>query len=76
MRAAPMNNRMMRQERFQNAMPRGVPMREVAPQPPVIERAPEPMPADRSRPGRLTPEERRALRQQINDAGRDIYRAP
>lgn len=26
------------------------------------------------RPGRLTPDERRALRQQINDAGREIYR--
>jgi hypothetical protein len=25
------------------------------------------------RPGRLTPEERRALRRQINEAGRDIY---
>ena len=27
-----------------------------------------------ARPGRLTPEERRALRQQINEAGRDVYR--
>ncbi len=27
-------------------------------------------------PGRMTPEERRALRQQINEAGRDVYRAP
>jgi hypothetical protein len=27
-----------------------------------------------SRPGRLTLEERRALRQQINEAGRDVYR--
>ncbi len=26
------------------------------------------------RPGRLTPDERRALRQQINQAGRDVYR--
>ena len=26
------------------------------------------------RPGRLTPDERRALRQQINEAGRDVYR--
>ncbi len=34
-----------------------------------------PPPADpSSRPGRLTPDERRALRQQINEAGRDIYR--
>ncbi len=31
--------------------------------------------ADRAaRPGRLTPDERRALRQQINEAGRDVYR--
>ena len=36
---------------------------------------PEPPPAfDRGRPGRLSPDERRALRQQINDAGRDVYR--
>ena len=28
------------------------------------------------RPGRLSPEERRALRQQINDAGRNVYRPP
>lgn len=27
-----------------------------------------------ARPGRLTPDERRALRQQINEAGRDVYR--
>jgi hypothetical protein len=27
-----------------------------------------------AKPGRLTPDERRALRQQINDAGRQIYR--
>ena len=37
-----------------------------------------PAPADNgstdSRPGRLTPDERRALRQQINEAGRDLYR--
>ena len=29
-----------------------------------------------SRPGRLSPDERRALRQQINEAGRNVYRAP
>ena len=28
------------------------------------------------RPERLSPDERRALRQQINDAGRNVYRAP
>lgn len=28
------------------------------------------------RPGRMTPEERRALRRQINEAGRDIYAPP
>ena len=28
------------------------------------------------RPGRLSPDERRALRQQINEAGRNVYRAP
>ena len=37
-----------------------------------------PQSADRQgeggRPGRLTPDERRALRQQINQAGRDVYR--
>jgi hypothetical protein len=27
-----------------------------------------------AKPGRLTPDERRALRQQINEAGRDVYR--
>ena len=37
-----------------------------------VERPPEPV----GRPGRLTPDERRALRQQIIDAGRDIYRVP
>ena len=37
-----------------------------------------PQPAERQgeggRSGRLTPDERRALRQQINQAGRDVYR--
>ena len=47
------------------------------PQQVPIERPPEPAQIDRGgRPGHLTPDERRALRQQINDAGRDIYRAP
>ncbi len=78
MRAAQMNNRMMRAERFPNAGPRVPQFREVAPpQPQAVERPPMPAPVDRGgRPGRLTPEERRALRQQINDAGRDIYRVP
>jgi hypothetical protein len=45
--------------------------------PVAVERPPEAPSVDRGgRPGRLTPDERRALRQQINDAGRDIYRAP
>lgn len=30
-------------------------------------------PEESRRPGRMTPEERRALRRQINEAGRDIY---
>lgn len=68
--------RAMRQDRAA----RGA-VREAAPQPqpvaPPIERPPEAAPVDRGgRPGRLTPDERRALRQQINDAGREIYRAP
>jgi hypothetical protein len=29
--------------------------------------------ADNRRPGRMSPEERRALRRQINEAGHDIY---
>ena len=45
------------------------------PQAMPFERAPE-APQPSARPGRLTPDERRALRQQINDAGRDLYRAP
>ena len=31
-------------------------------------------PEQARRPGKLSPEERRALRQQINEAGRDIYK--
>jgi hypothetical protein len=30
-------------------------------------------PDESRKPGRMTPEERRALRRQINEAGRDIY---
>lgn len=42
--------------------------------PPRQDMAPMPGPhADPAR-GRMTPDERRALRQQINDANRDIYR--
>jgi hypothetical protein len=37
-------------------------------------RPPDPVPQGPGRPGRLTPDERRALRQQINEAGRDVYR--
>ena len=49
-------------------MQRG-PERELAtPQPPVDRQA------EGGRPGRLTQDERRALRQQINQADRDVYR--
>jgi hypothetical protein len=74
--------RAMRQERHMGPGRQG-PMREpMREQPreqvpvaaPPVERPPDPVPV--SRPGRLSPDERRALRQQINDAGRDIYRAP
>jgi hypothetical protein len=41
---------------------------------PVHNDAPADAPQERGKPGRLTPDERRALRQQINDAGREIYR--
>ena len=52
-----------------------VPEREMAAPPPPVYRPPDPGDANRGgRPGRLTPEERRALRQQINEAGRDVYR--
>ena len=51
------------------------PERELAaPQSPGF-RPPEPGDGNQmGRPGRLTPDERRALRQQINQAGRDVYR--
>lgn len=43
--------------------------------PPPEFRAPDPGEGNRmGRPGRLTPEERRALRQQINQADREVYR--
>lgn len=35
--------------------------------------APNATPNQVRKPGKLTPEERRALRQQINEAGQDIY---
>ncbi len=59
-----------RSEQMQRA-----PERELAaPQAPGF-RPPEPADASQmGRPGRLTPDERRALRQQINEAGRDVYR--
>ena len=69
-------------DRAQQRAARGQPTREGP-----VPRAPPPAPVavpppveipgpDRSaaRPGRLTPDERRALRQQINEAGRDVYR--
>lgn len=37
---------------------------------------PDAAPEEPRRKGNMTREERRALRQQINDAGRDIYRPP
>jgi hypothetical protein len=61
--------RAAQREQAQQQRPQEI--REVAPQAParpIEQSAPE------GRPGRLTPEERRALRQQINDAGREIYR--
>ncbi len=53
--------------------------REAAPvpqAPPPAFRPPDPVPQPErgGRPGRLTPDERRALRQQIDEAGRDVYR--
>ena len=57
---------------------RGAERREMAPPPPSPSPnfgPPQQVPqAPQGRPGRLTPDERRALRQQINDAGRDVYR--
>jgi hypothetical protein len=61
----------------QRAAVRGAQQREQVPPPAALpnERPVEAPPTDRSgKPGRLSPDERRALRQQINDAGRDIYR--
>ena len=37
-------------------------------------RPPDPGDSRMGRPGRLSPEERRALRQQIDEAGRNVYR--
>ncbi len=83
-RAAAMEARTQRHaERMQQRAAQRGPMRPEGPsmQPPVPMQMPAPVeapplaaPVERSRPGRLTPDERRALRQQINDAGRDIYR--
>lgn len=62
------DQRVMQREPMQRA-----PEREpAAPQSPGF-RPPDPGDAT-GRPGRLTPDERRALRQQINQAGRDVYR--
>lgn len=67
----------MEGQRAQRSEPinRRAPERELAtPQAPAF-RPPDAGDADRmGRPGRLTPDERRALRQQINQAGRDVYR--
>lgn len=54
---------------------RGGPRREqpVPVAPPVAPVYQPPEPPQQARPGRLTPDERRALRQQINEAGRDVY---
>lgn len=55
---------------------RGPERRDAAPQspPPNFGPPPQAPQVPQGRPGRLTPDERRALRQQINDAGRDVYR--
>lgn len=58
-------------QREQAQQQRGQQAREAQPPPP---KPPEQPAANEGRPGRLTPDERRALRQQINDAGREIYR--
>lgn len=56
-----------RAQRFER-MNQRPPERELAaPQPPVDRQV------EGGRPGRMTPDERRALRQQINEAGRDVY---
>ncbi len=76
-RAAAMEARAARQadRAQQRAIQRGQMRPEPAPAPMAIPAPVEPQPAAPvGRPGRLTPDERRALRQQINDAGRDIYR--
>lgn len=54
-------------QRNEQMIQRG-PEREVAVAPPAERQA------EGGRPGRLSPDERRALRQQINQAGRDVYR--
>jgi hypothetical protein len=74
-RQAPFAARALRAER--PAAARAQPREAQAPAPQPAEPPPETRPIERTgRPGRLTPDERRALRQQINDAGREIYRAP
>ena len=55
-------------------MNQSAPRRELAvPQAPGY-RPPDPGDSRMGRPGRLSPEERRALRQQIDEAGRNVYR--
>ncbi len=63
---------------------RSRPQRQASPPPAMPQPMPLPMSQQRvpeavapgldGRPGRLSPDERRALRQQINDANRDVYR--
>lgn len=67
--------RVRREQQMQGQRPQQIDRAQepVAPQSPRY-RSPEPNDARAGRPGRLTPEERRALRQQIDEAGRDVYR--
>ncbi len=64
----------MRRERAQRVPAQPMRPPEPAPMPSAVPYAPQSDPVREGRPGRLTPDERRALRQQINDAGRDVYR--
>ena len=63
------------QQREAPAAARDTPASQGAPVQPAAPAPVEPAAVERpARPGRLTPDERKALRQQINDAGRDVYR--
>lgn len=65
--------RAQREQQMQGQRPQ---QNDRAPEPAAQQRyrPPEPNDARAGRPGRMTPEERRALRQQIDEAGRDVYR--